>query len=516
MESPPIRKKRALVVNVLLDEYRRENGSPFRVPRGSGHIYLAGAFEPRAVDVRVYSEQVHGCLRDARLLAWPDMLVLTGLTSGFDRMLHLAAYARTLNPRVVVVAGGPAVRALPVTARRFFDRVCLGDIEELKEVAAEAFGRGAAVEGEVLPRFDLAEPSRMLGIGYVESSRYCNFACSFCSLTGEGRRYRAYGVDHLRRQIEATGKRLIIFLDNNFYGPDRRSFLDRLDLLADLRRRGSIDGWAALVTGDFFARPDNVDRVKQAGCLSLFSGVESFDRSTLLSLDKRHNTLTSQVETIRSCLEAGVMFQYGIMLDPSTRPVAELEAEIDFILSRPEVPLPSYFTLSMPLLGTPYFRQCLQRGKLLPNLRLGDVNGVTLTLKPLDPVERGVGFARDLVCLRGRRGKVLAHTAGFLRRYARRLTPLQLTTAVANAALTCAPTVASSLMPRLRRPPQTYYAPTEHLDPIYQPFMRVKAGFERYFRPTMITDGCGAISADVAADVAPAAHATPAPAVRGM
>jgi hypothetical protein len=82
------------VVNVLLDEYRRTRGSPFRIPRGSGHVYLAGAFDPREVDVRVYSEQVNGCLRDARLLGWPDMLVLTGLTSGFDRMLYLRRTAR--------------------------------------------------------------------------------------------------------------------------------------------------------------------------------------------------------------------------------------------------------------------------------------------------------------------------------------------------------------------------------------------------------------------------------------
>ena len=32
-----------------------------------------------------------------RLLSWPDMLVLTGLTNGFDRMLHLTAYARSKN-----------------------------------------------------------------------------------------------------------------------------------------------------------------------------------------------------------------------------------------------------------------------------------------------------------------------------------------------------------------------------------------------------------------------------------
>jgi hypothetical protein len=128
----------------------------------------------------------------------------------------------------------------------------------------------------------------------------------------------------------------------------------------------------------------------------------------------------------------------------------------------------------------------------------------------VDSVERAVAFARDLVALRGRRSKIALHSAGFLRRYARRLSPLQLTTAVGSAALTCLPSVASSpLSPWLRRPPQTYYAPTEHLDGFYQPAMPVRADLERYFRPTLITDSDGRIAEDVAADLAPA-MATPA------
>jgi radical SAM superfamily enzyme YgiQ (UPF0313 family) len=117
-------------------------------------------------------------LEDERLLGWPDMLVLTGLTNGFDRMLHLAAYARSKNQKVIVVAGGPAVRALPLLSKKFFDYTCLGDIEELGEVIAEAFGTGY-VEKQMLPRYDLAY---WLGrIGYVETTRYCNFRCSFCA-----------------------------------------------------------------------------------------------------------------------------------------------------------------------------------------------------------------------------------------------------------------------------------------------------------------------------------------------
>jgi len=111
-------RKRVLIVNVFLDEYRRTTGSPYRIPQAMAPCFLAGAFSTQACDLRICNEQYSGVLRDADLLAWPDMLVLTGLTSAFDRMLHLTAYARTLNPRVVVVAGGPGVRPMSWTTAR--------------------------------------------------------------------------------------------------------------------------------------------------------------------------------------------------------------------------------------------------------------------------------------------------------------------------------------------------------------------------------------------------------------
>jgi hypothetical protein len=61
-----------------------------------------------------------GPLEDPGLLGWPDMLVLTGLTTAFDRMLHLTAYARTLNEKVIVVAGGPSIRALSRYSKLFY------------------------------------------------------------------------------------------------------------------------------------------------------------------------------------------------------------------------------------------------------------------------------------------------------------------------------------------------------------------------------------------------------------
>ncbi len=143
-------RKKILIVNVFFDDFHRTTGSPWRVPRGSGHAFLAGAFNPATTELRLYSEQTDGYLLDPDLLGWPDMLVLTGLISGLDRMFHLAAYANARNPRIITVSGGPAVRALPRFAARHFDHACLGDVEELRGVAMTHWG-----EDVVAPPCDL-------------------------------------------------------------------------------------------------------------------------------------------------------------------------------------------------------------------------------------------------------------------------------------------------------------------------------------------------------------------------
>lgn len=493
-------RKRILVVNVFFDEYRRMNGSPYRAPRAMGHVYLAGAFSRQLCEVRLYSEQYSGVLDDPKLLAWPDMLVMTGVTASFDRMLQLTAYARTLNPKVIVVAGGPPVRALPKRSERYFDYACTGPIEELQTVVREVFGT-QYVANNMFPRFDLAPKGRIFA--YIESSRACNFRCSFCSLTGEKERYLTYDLEYVRRQILAVGNKQLVFIDNNFYGNDRPYFLARVEMLRELYRDGQIKGWSALVTGDFFSKAENLTLVSEAGCKSLFSGVESFDADTLRSFNKKQNTIVPQVEMIRTCLEAGIIFTYGLMLDPTTRRLQDLRAEIEFVTETPEITLPAFFTLAIPLLGTPYFRECLDQRALFPNTRLRHLDGVTLAMQPLDAIEDTLKFVRDLPNLRGYRHRVLRHAAGFMRNYRGKLEPLQLYASIMTALLICTTSAASSpFQSPFRRYRPTYYGPTEALDPQYTPSMRVAEKYRGHFRPTMVTDASGGLAPELIEDLA--------------
>src|SRR4030095_11504729 len=103
----PSSRKRVLIVNCFFDDSRLPARRTTKFPQAMGPVFLAGAFDSKRCEVRLYNEVDSGPLTDESTLEWPEMLVLTGLTNTFDRMLHLTAYVRTKNPRAIVVAGGP-------------------------------------------------------------------------------------------------------------------------------------------------------------------------------------------------------------------------------------------------------------------------------------------------------------------------------------------------------------------------------------------------------------------------
>jgi len=497
------RKRRVLIVNGYLDETRRIKGRPHFVPQAIGPAYLAGAFNRDLTEIKLYNELASGPLMDEALFAWPDMLVLTSMTSTYDRMRHIAAYVRSKAPHCIIVAGGPGVRSLPTYSRKFFDYACTGDIEELQSVVRETFGPSYVAESMV-PRFDLVNWTWV--VGYVESSRNCNFKCSFCSLTGEGVSYQTYDLDYLRRQLDTLGRKtLIVFADNNFYGNNRAYFLAKLDLLKHYWKK-TFRGWAALVTSDFFAHEENLRLAREAGCVSLFTGVESFSAEVLRGFNKVQNLRLPQVELIRSCLNAGMILNYGIIFDASVRTIADIRTEIDFITGTPEITLPVFMNLTIPLLRTPYFYECLRDERFLPKVKLRDMDGNTLIMKPRDSAETVIQFLKDMPTLRGYKKRVMKHTAKFFQLYRRKLDAPIMAGAMYNAAYLCLPALVHNHQAPFRRqklvsPPRTYVSTTEPVGPLYEPFCSIDERYRHYFEPTMITDERGELCEEVAADL---------------
>jgi hypothetical protein len=473
--------------------------------------YLAGILSPELCEVVIYDEIYSGPLEDEKRLSWPDMLILTGMNSTFDRMLHLTAYVRTKNKNVIVVAGGPAIRNIPKFAKRFFNYPCTGDIEQLQFVIEEAFGkayvsRAFLEKGWSIPRYDLAY--FMKDMVYVESSRYCNYRCNYCGLSAEGKKYQQYDLAYLKEQFEALGKcRLVLFLDNNFGGHNRQFLIDRMELLKELHQKKLFWRWSALVSNDFFFDEENLELARKSGCVGLFSGVESFNEQALLNFNKHQNVHIPQVELIKRCLEAGINFFYGMLVDVSTRTLMDIKQELEFLLDSPQVTLPAFITTAIPLLGTPFFFDCVRQQRFLPNVKLRDLDGKTLALKPIDPMPKVLQFMKDIQCLAGYRTRILKHQREFFRIYRKKLPPEAMFTEIYNSLLLATPNLATApteiskvLLSRFKYR-RTFLSTTEALDPAYTPAFRVDACYESYFKPTMLTDSEGNLTEDLQEDL---------------
>lgn len=503
----PSRRPRVLIVNGYFPEVRQPIRLPNEIPNCLAPVLLAGVFAPERCEVRIWNEVSQGFVEvfGPDLLAWPDLLVLTGLTAAFDRMLHLTAYVRTRNPRVVVVAGGYAVRALRRYARRFFDYACVGDAEELASVVAEVLGPEHVASCPV-PRYDLA-PWIGRRIAYVESSRNCNFRCSFCSLTADAKSYEKRSVEALRQQVAALGKRdLLFFQDNQFHAGDRQFFLDRMEFLQQVRAAGQARYWSAFVTDSFFWREENLRLARESGCFSLFVGVESFDEVWLRRVNKSQNARHSQTDIIRRCLEAGILFQYGLVFDPTERALSDMHREIETILHNPEIPLPNFIFMAIPLPGTPFFHDRVAQGLLLPNTKVRDLEGSTLSMQPLDGVEAVAHFLATAKNMRGYRRLSLAHQRRFLWRYRDVLSPEQVLASTVTALSILAPSTVSNpgnLLGSLLRSggARTHVSTTDRLDCVYRPRLAVDPRFRGHFEPTWITDREGHLNEELVDDL---------------
>ena len=489
-------RKKILIVNCYFPELREAIRRRNEVPDALAPVLLAGYFSTEHCEVRLYNEVNSGFIEvfEPGLLGWPDLLVMTGLTATFDRLLHITAYAKTANPKVIVAAGGHAVRCLPHYAERFLDYTCTGDVEQIREVIRDALGP-EYIASEFKPRYDLAYWIRLLG--YAESTRNCNFKCSFCSLTGVGLKYAPQGKGYLEAQMEAMGKRAIFFFnDNQAMGDSQDAFRERLACVQRRREAGQFRYWAGFVTDTFFWDEDNIRLARDTGCLSLFVGVEAFDNSMWLkSVNKKQNSRMNQVELISKCLEAGIIFQYGLVYDPTVQTLDEMYAQLDLVCDHPEIPAPNFIFMAIPFPGTPFFHDRLAKGQILPNTRVRDLEGSTLSLKPVDALEDVVHFVRNGRNFRGYRKRFLAHQARFLWHYRKHLGRDQMLLSTLTAAAILVPGYFSSPGAALvRKRPRTNVSSTEMLDPVYTPRLPVAAAYRSWFEPTFVTDAGGQLN----------------------
>jgi len=366
------------------------DNSIFRFPP-LGLGYIAAYLKSHGISVDVVDctfmsqEEAVNRIRSSR----PKIIGLQVMFSMKEKALEIAELIR--KDCEVLVAGGPLPTVEPEEFLSSFDVVAIGEGEQtmLELVRAVEDGTGLMSvsgiafkeKGEVKvtsPRNfienldDVPFPSRELfdnqayksyyskNFGYtttsVITSRGCPFKCDFCSRPIFGNRFRSRTAANVAEEVEAVrelGYERVWFADDCFT-LDRKRMLDICDEL--VHRRITI-GWECLSRVDT-VDPEVAQRMKKAGCVRVFFGIESGNEKILKIMNK-HATTRQAAHAVSIFKKVGVQVGAFFIIG---YPGENDETVLDTVNFASSLPLDYLsFTFPYPIPGTPLFERVRDR-----------------------------------------------------------------------------------------------------------------------------------------------------------
>jgi anaerobic magnesium-protoporphyrin IX monomethyl ester cyclase len=186
----------------------------------------------------------------------------------------------------------------------------------------------------------------------IMASRGCPFECDFCSRPVFGNKFRARTASKVADEIEeviSLGYNRIWFADDCFTLNSKRL----LEVCDEIIKRRLKIGWECLSRVDTI-NSEIAEKMKQAGCIRMFFGIESGNDS-ILKIMRKQITTRQAYAAVQLCkkkkIKAGAFFIVGY-------PGENAKSILDTIKFASLLPLDYLsFTLPYPIPGTPLFQK---------------------------------------------------------------------------------------------------------------------------------------------------------------
>jgi anaerobic magnesium-protoporphyrin IX monomethyl ester cyclase len=324
----------------------------------------------------------------------PNIVGLTCTTLTYNSALKLAKIAKEVVPECLTFIGGPHVTfwddkaleecpALDVIVRREGEFTLLELVQKVE--AGKGFGDVLGVtfrkDGKIVRNPDrpyiedldaLPFPARHLwpterlreyeDILYLAASRGCVFWCEFCATVRmHGRKFRMRSpkniVDELEFLHKTYGVTNFTFCDDAFtVEPERTEELCRLILERNLKVKWNCGTRVDMLTKELLVK------MRDAGCISVWSGVESGSQKVLDAMHK--GITTEQTERVyRWIRELGLKPVPNVILGFPGETKESAWKTIKFVekISPDEV---GFYNIATPFPGTPLYDQVKKNGWL--------------------------------------------------------------------------------------------------------------------------------------------------------
>ncbi|MGH9868887.1 MAG: DUF4070 domain-containing protein [Candidatus Polarisedimenticolia bacterium] len=272
-----------------------------------------------------------------------DIVGVTGYIIHQKRMKEIMDEFRRRGKFVVV--GGPYASLCPDDLGAHADVVFMDEAEVTWPQFLQDFEAGAwkpryhredktDMETVPLPRFDLLNLGAYRTV-CIQFARGCPFTCEFCDIiTIFGRRPRAKTIPMVMkevRELHKLGVERIFLVDDNFIGDKRRAkallralveFGHETDFAVDFNTEVSLD----------VAQDDEIlQLLRDANFQSIFIGIETPRKASLLETKKRQNVRGDILEQVLKVQSYGIRVDAGMIVGFDNDDPAIFQEQFDFI-----------------------------------------------------------------------------------------------------------------------------------------------------------------------------------------
>jgi radical SAM superfamily enzyme YgiQ (UPF0313 family) len=172
---------------------------------------------------------------------------------------------------------------------------------------------------------EVEEPFKILGgkrMVRIQSMRGCLFRCTFCAISHAARRVPPeILVQYIKRVVEQTNADRIFFEDSTFTIDRHAAFKERqgfaewtekfCKLMKPLKKKGL--RWGCQTRADCLD-PETLKMMREAGCVSVYIGIEALDNDALEKISKEINSLRA-IRTLVDAKSMGMMVTASIIGD---------------------------------------------------------------------------------------------------------------------------------------------------------------------------------------------------------
>lgn len=283
-----------------------------------------------------------------------DLVGLTCMSHQATRAYQIADEFRRRGKMVVI--GGFHATLAPTEALEHADAVVVGEAEgvwpQVLEDAATKSLRPiyrsetlSNLVGLPTPRYDLIDLRRYRIPNLpAQTTRGCPYACSYCEVTQVyGAKFRYRPPEEVVEEVKTLmrlGRRKFVYFVDDIFNAHRKHAFAVMEGLLPLKVR-----WTCLCTANVGDDGEMLDLMRASGCLHINIGMESVNKESLQSVNKKQNHADRYKEQFAAIRKRGIEFSLNVMfgLDGDTRET--FNATVDRLIEY-KAPLSFMFILS--------------------------------------------------------------------------------------------------------------------------------------------------------------------------